>query len=200
MKRNLLLYVAAVLLLPVPANAVLTVHEYVSGQKVTLDSNTGNYWYWNLRDFTDMTYDEQQTAIAGLGNYGNIAGGWHMAGQSEIQSLWTYSASDIANHFRRSGQGLRQGVPFPKWAGRTDVSPPSPPFSQHYSIGVFRYPGFPFHKKPLPGEPREDLSRFRVIGAWVTSSAPVIPAPSALVLTVCGLVSLLGAKRRRRTL
>lgn len=91
MKRILFFSLVAVLLSPVPVNADLMVYEYIPGEKVTLDSNTGKYWYWNLPDFVNMTYDDQITAIAGLGTYGYIAGGWHMATLTEFQGLWNHN-------------------------------------------------------------------------------------------------------------
>ena len=67
MKRIHQFYIAAVLLSITPVRADLYVHEYAAGQKVTLDTATGYYWYWNLPDFNYKTYDEQITDIAALG-------------------------------------------------------------------------------------------------------------------------------------
>jgi hypothetical protein len=77
MKRLLFLTVAAALLSPCPAGAALIVHEYIpgSGELVTLDTNTGYHWYYDLTHFVNKTYVEQIDKIAGLGTYGNTAGG-----------------------------------------------------------------------------------------------------------------------------
>ncbi|MHC4351686.1 MAG: YfaZ family protein [Planctomycetota bacterium] len=99
MKRIQFVCVATVLLLTGTVPADLMVKEYVPGEKVTLDTNTGKYWYWNLSDFVNKTYTEQNTAIAGLGMYGNLAGGWHMATGSEITGLWGYDPSAIGTAF-----------------------------------------------------------------------------------------------------
>ena len=88
MKRIFLFSLAAVLLTIGPVRAELKVYEYVPGEKVTLDTLTGNYWYYNLLDFAGKTYDQQKEKIATLGTYGNIAGGWHMATPDEWTELW----------------------------------------------------------------------------------------------------------------
>ncbi len=91
--------VAAILLLTSTVYADLAVHEYVPGEKVVLDSETGNYWYYDLTDFVDQTYSEQISSIAALGTYGNIAGGWHMATYEEMEKLWGNTPSDITDNF-----------------------------------------------------------------------------------------------------
>ncbi len=194
MKRHLLLYVAAVLLLPVPAKAVLTVHEYVAGQKVVHDSATGNHWYSNLPDFTNMTYAAQQTAIAGLGTYGNINGDWHMADHDEMVQLFTNPPADLWAAFAptfinppfllfAAGREDHLRAPGVHWDG-TVYGPGGlivPVAFLHDDIAIL------------------DSASLPHIGAWVTSGAAVIPAPGAILLSSIG-VGLVGWLRRRRTL
>jgi len=123
--------VAVVLLTTGTVTADLTVYEYVLGQPVTLDTNTGKYCNWNLADFINMTYDEQVPAIAGLGNYGNTAGGWHMAAYEEMQALWTYLADSITAPF---GPSLLDSS-YTSHLGRYDY--PTPPSTTRYLRSVY---------------------------------------------------------------
>jgi len=199
MKRIVFSCVAALLLMTGTASAALTVYEYVPDEKVTYDDATGNYWYWNLPDFTFMTYAQQITAIAGLGAYGGITGGWHMATLLEMQGLWLYSASDIADNFINAGPFLG----YNRWDSRYDLASG---LGTHYvaylvqKIDTGEFTRFALDVLALPDE----MSSV-ALTAWVTTEggpagAPpaVIPAPSALVLAATGVVSLLGSKRRRR--
>lgn len=181
--------VAAVLLLSGTARAVLTVETYIIGQEVVLDSVTGDYWYRNMPDFTDMTYAEQQTAIGALGNYGNIAGGWHMATHDEVAALFLYSPTEFGGVFEYTyyDAAVRE------YSGR----------EEHEASAGYHY--FSFVKEPGinagcyqdAGTPPDTLATF-MMGAWVTTSAAVIPAPGALALVATGLLPLLGVNRWRR--
>jgi hypothetical protein len=94
--------VAAILLLTGTVTADLTVYEYVLGQPVTLDTNTGKYWNWNLVDFIEETCAGQAPAIAGSGKHGNTAGAQHMAVYDDVQALCTYVADSITAVFTPS--------------------------------------------------------------------------------------------------
>jgi len=99
MRRFQFLCLVAVLLTAGTVSADLEVYEYVPGQKVKLDTATGHYWYWNLPDFTYMSYDEQVSKIADLGTYCNIAAGWHYATVGEVWPLWNYTAEELLLNF-----------------------------------------------------------------------------------------------------
>jgi len=215
MKSHWILCIAVILLLSVAADAALTVHEYVPGQKVTLDTATGHYWYWNLEDFVSMTYPQQVAAIAGLGNYGGVLGGWHMASHDEVAALFSYPASEIGGAFGTT-RTHTLSVPIPPhdpivlfdeeyWMGREDhivdplVTPPwrYGPYVTHDKIADT------WEKSQDSGSAADPyLSIY--FGAWVTSQSGLvpagneIPAPSALLLSVIGVTSLIGAKRKRR--
>jgi hypothetical protein len=169
------------------------VKEYVPGEKVTLDTNTGDYWYWNLADFVNKTYTEQNTAIAGLGRYGNLAGGWHMATGAEITQLWGYDASDIGAAFNLTYDDDIDTW----WAGRYDKALPnySPP--SHYFAAVKYYKGpASWFRGSLDIDWTIDADRYPHIGAWVTTDAPVVPVPAAVLLGILGL-SVAGLKLRK---
>ena len=185
MKRILLFVVAAVFLLTGTARAGLMVYEYVTGEKVTLDTATGNYWYWNLADFVNMTYAEQMSDIAGLGTYGDIAGGWHMADHDEMTQLWGYSTSDLTSAFAPSYSNI-------DWVGRSDHLASA---DYHYTPAIC----YGTQNYGLHGIKISDSFSHRAYGAWVTTSSTVVPVPGALILAATGLLSsTLGLKRLRR--
>jgi len=203
MKRIMFSCVAAVFLSPGPAGAELTVYEYIPGEKVTLDDVTGYYWYWNLPDFCNMTYDEQTAAISDLGTYGYISGGWHMAEADELLTLWDSFCDDeipfkimiqIPPHnidpgevdpedinicWGRLNAGFEEGTHYTCWLAQDDKT------------GLIFRSGF-------PGPAVDDSVRWDDLGAWVVTQHPIVPEPAAIILAVTGLLSLLGLKRLRR--
>ena len=189
--------------------ADLEVYEYVPGQKVTLDTVTGNYWYWNLEDFVNMTYPQQSTAIADLGNYGGVLGGWHMASHDEVAALFCYPASEIGGAF---GPSYTNTIVFPGppgpiviaddeyWKGREEhiVNPLVTPPWRYSAQVVHDKITDTWVKAQDDGTSAYNYST-DVIGAWVTSSSPVVPVPGAVVLAATGLLSsTLGLNRLRR--
>jgi hypothetical protein len=196
MKRTHLFCVAVALLLAGTANADLTVYEYASGEKVTLDTATGNYWIWDVNHFTEMTYAQQISAIAGLGTYGNIAGGWHMATYSDMEELWAYDKWDLLASFNETWVKPMEGGEI---LGRYDYSVTS---DYHYALMVYSSIWVTY-KWDLPGSGLLDTATADdngfPVGAWVVVSDPtVIPAPGALVLAAIGLLSSLPGINRLR--
>jgi hypothetical protein len=186
MRRVQILCVTAVLLLTGTASADLIVYEYVPGQKVTHDTVTGNYWIWDLTMFTDKSYAQQISDIAGLGTYGNIAGGWHMATADEKALL--AGTGQISTGFNPTIDALPSTA---TWRGRYDEPSGGEEhmvFSLTYTL-AFGWSGFDL---PFP----DSLSDEPTIGAWVTTSAALVPLPGAVVLGGIGL-SVAGWKLRK---
>lgn len=195
MKRFLLFLVAAVLLLTGTASADLIVHDYLgNGEKVTLDTVTGKYWYWNLQDFVNMLYSEQVSAIGAISpTYGNIAGGWHMASRSEMLDLWLYSETDITSAFL-SAYGT---IDWPIHTIARYESIPLPYDDQRYTAGRLNWVWYP----PEDGATVGHWSVSPFLSAWVTTDATVVPVPPSVVMVTTGFLTLLGIKlkgRRRR--
>ncbi len=188
MKRITLFSVVAVLLLTGTSSADLIVSEFVSGENVTLDEGSGNYWYWNHADFVNMTYGQQITAINLLGTYGGIAGGWHLATFPEIDVLWTNSQTDIMAAF---GSLSGTGDAFSSY-GRYEQQfvPDTHVIAGGSNIGIWQFPAF---------ISRFDSDVYPNLGAWVVSDHAVVPLPSSLILAATGLLpSMLGLNRWRR--
>ena len=190
MKRITLFSVVAVLLLTGTSSADLIVSEFVSGENVTLDEGSGNYWYWNHADFVNMTYGQQITAINLLGTYGGIAGGWHLATLPEMEVLWTNSQTDIMAAFG-SGSPSVTGLDFYS-ISRYELQKVGE--GSHSVAGGNTVPWL-----PLIFISRFDTDVYPYLGAWVVSDHAVIPLPSSLILAATGLLpSMLGLNRWRR--
>ena len=101
-KTRIIVVCSIALCIAQKAQCSLMVLELVPGQTITYDDVTGYYWYRNLPYFTNMTYAQQITAIAGLGTFGNISGGWHMATVEDIESLAANPGQSIVDTFLRT--------------------------------------------------------------------------------------------------
>jgi hypothetical protein len=167
MRRSYLSCVVAMILLASTAGAALTVHEFATGEWVVEDTITGNYWIRDLQLFTEMTYSEQILVIAGLGTYSNITSGWHMASESEMADLWSYSTIEIDMAFLTPpGIGTPEGgVKY--YLGRYDCVPND-------------YAGT--HSAAYLLKSKEGLEKVPVaeLGAWVTAPSfiPCVPIDS----------------------
>lgn len=191
MRRFIFLSGAIVLLATGLVRADLMVQEHIIGQKVTFDTNTNYYWYWNLADFVSMDYAEQKAKIAGLGAYGNIAGGWHMAKAKDIVWLWNnYTANQLADAFGMSSFDAFHNV---SHLGRIDEAPD---WCIGYHFGEQIVGGT---KVDLLGIIYPDDQRAYYLGAWVCTEQQLVPLPPAVILAATGMLSAtLGLKRLRR--
>lgn len=199
MQRITLFSVAAVLLLTGTASADLTVYEYVpgSGEFVVEDGNTGKYWYWNLADFVNMTYGEQISAIDLLGTYGYIAGSWHLASLSEMEALWTNSATNIMDAFGSPSSPAWDAFSVGRYESSITPNGGTPNQSgdtYHMIAGLWDSVWTPLGTLAVV----DSEADFDFLGAWVTTDANVVPAPPSVVMATTGFLTLLGAKLRGR--
>ena len=197
MQRLYLICLAGVLLLTDTVSADLIVYDYLeNGEEVVLDTETGYHWYRNLADLQDMTYGEQMLAVEYLNHndFGNIAGGWHFATRQELRTLWNYLAPEIGEAFVPS---LVDSSSY-YWSGRYRrfVSQTPAHYHAHVSCSL---PGPVWQKTGLMDSfVYNDAHGGIVGGAWVTTDAPIIPVPSAILLGGIG-ISFSGWLLRRRT-
>lgn len=179
-----------VLLLTISAQADLIVQDYLeNGQKVVLDDATGYHWYWNLNDFTSMTYDDQITAISDLNvvTYGNIAGGWHLASEAEKETLRAYDLSAIADSFQPTYFDVVPGET--SWFARYEQPGESPDTHNAYAIDYYFNPAAPDNPGVYVDYHFEasDMAANDYWGAWVVSDHAVVPVPGAVLLGILGL-------------
>ena len=201
MKRIHISCVAAVLLLTGVASADLTVYEYVPGERVTYDDVTGYYWYTDLMDFSYMTYNEQTSAIADLGTYGGIAGGWHRA-YMEMSGLIDNGPAAIGGHFEIVEISPRAVA----WRGFYDDGDAG--WEETGFVGLYEV-WYVDHDWDDPigwywadlaaDTPYDGWAGGGFFPSWVVSTHPMVPLPGAVILATTGLLSsTLGLKRLRR--
>lgn len=186
-----LLIFSTILLFSTTIQAALTIQEYVPGETVVLDEATGRYWYRDFTAFNNMTYSQQITAIGNLGNYGGLSG-WHVATRSEMEMLWTYSGDEIHPMFIPSEDDGTTVFVY----GRYDELLIDNYHRTAYTLYVYNT-GM-VTQSPLGVTAHWDLTQNDQVGVWVTTTTNPIPAPSALIMSVIGVSSLMAARRRRR--
>jgi hypothetical protein len=162
----------------------LLIHE--EGSEVTYDSLSGRYWYYDLTEFTDMTYAEQ---IAKIGNLrvDGFPGSWHMATCEEMEELWFHSAEAIFASFALTRDDPEH---FQQYAdGRYDEPYPEPP-PRHFFAEVRLRDGTTYEKSVLNYlDVYLDEDSTDVLGAWVvyednSSGGTVSPAAKILPATM----------------
>lgn len=196
MRRLITIFAVAVLILSTGSvRADLIVQDYLGNvQTVVLDTATGYHWYADLTDFTNMTLEEQTSEISGLGNYGGINGGWHMADTTEMEGLWSYDSEVIAGAFEPTFGENKYGY-YADWEGRYNSD--SLVGSDHYWALIDAHVGFSYYKSPIETYCNGfDDWRYAATGAWVTTHNAVVPVPSAVLLGILGLGAV-GFKLRK---
>lgn len=176
------------------AQCGLMVLEPVAGQKVTLDTVTGKYWYWNLPDFTGMDHYQQVAAIANLDYLGNDD--WHMASWSEFDAIWNnYTANEIFNAFAPTVyySDLVQVI------GRIDhiwgaVGPPR----QLWAWVALEVDTQIYFGELDPASAIEPWMSGPGLSAWITTDSIIVPEPSTILFGIIGVGCVNWILRRKR--
>lgn len=171
------------------ASAALNVLEPVAGQKITVDTNTGYAWSWDMAGFINMTYDQQIAAITTLNTGSGFAGltGWHMASQAEMNGLIISAGYGILDGF---GPTDAYSPGFPIIQGRVDDVHSSGHWV--FSIELNSTGWYGIADSATSSEPF-------ALSAWVVTDN-VVPVPGAALLGTIGAAFVGGWLRRRRTL
>jgi len=187
MKNAVLLAVMALAILhPLPETCCAQlIHE--AGSEVTFDGATGQYWYYDITRFSDMTYNEQVAEIATLSMEG-FTGTWQMATYAEMLGLWENSAQAIFSSFALTMDDDQVA----QWytLGRYEERPNG---GAHYFAQVELTPELTYEKSVLNYlDIVQDDEDFEVLGAWVVFQGNP-PARAATTVS-----SILGNAPRNR--
>lgn len=199
MKKSLILLCAAMVFVSSAgiAKATLTVYDF-SGTKVTYDSSTGNYWYWDIDQFSSQSYSEQITSIANLIVAG-LAGTWRMADHIEMQGLWNNPVDSIAYNFNHSysWQNVSDGTTWKEWQGRYERI--STLGDHHYGLFGWNGTNQSYYDYGLDYEIYDSYSHPN-FGAWVIlyGNPTPIPEPATSLLFGIGLIGLAGVRRKTK--
>ncbi len=178
------------------------------GNGVIWDNTTDKYWFQDLTQFVDMTFDEQLNEIATLNiaasHTGNSWGDWRMATVNELSDLlyddqgWDYpileQVSELFNP--TSGNDL--------WLGRAAFHLPPQSYLNHCSPLLADYGadiGGRSFMVEIYGNVEYDYTRSDSLGAWVVAEGrnpyPPIPEPGTLLFMGTGIVVLAGLRRKK---
>ncbi|MFH2066757.1 MAG: VPLPA-CTERM sorting domain-containing protein [Pseudomonadota bacterium] len=186
--KKLFIFLWAMLLvmeISVNSQAALIDLQNSSGH-VVYDDQSGKYWMWDLSAYTNMTYDEQISAISNMNAPGDLYYGldaWHIADGADLAIFSNYPAEafEIFNPTWIDGNGNMS------WLGRVGGDGGG---NDHVSIGV--------NYNDINGAYNigidivSDDGSYELLGAWVTTSVPI---PGAIWLLGSGLIGLVGFRR-----
>ena len=195
---------------PLSASASLVVQDF-GGTNVTIQTdpitNTSTYWYWDVNQFTDMTYQDVLDEIAVV-NVPNLSATWNVASMAQVQNLVDdHAPGEIIASFSLTRVSYNPNTQIFDLAvnGRME----------HYwngarsqwesavgSAGVYEDINNPlfFYADLVGGVTGStfigDTYTNDSIGAWVVSTdAQIVPIPPSLLLMASGLIGCVGLRR-----
>lgn len=180
----------------IAALSFLPASGLVLDDKGEQDITNDQFWIADLSLLTNMTYEEQINEIQSWNEisspfYNEQLTPWHMATETEMQALSTYSNEDIIDAFLPSATGY--SVIW--YSGRYDKLIPNSNPSTHELHRLFE--GEP-DLRDIPWSEwfEDDDTKYTYTGAWITASysATTVPIPASFYLLLCSLIGLVGFK------